>query len=213
MQDQGASSPSGKKQPGRNQKLPLPMRLRRVLQYHALKLAKIRATPHQIALGLASGFFAAFLPILPAQFILSVILASLLGGNRGAAIIGTLISNPINTIPLHMLYYQIGKNLVPFPAPSFSFSQLATPDILSIGWQVYATLSLGALCLAIPTTIIGYFLAYKGVEVYRKRRQRRILRRQAQKEPTATTADKSVNSSETLSIMPKHSKSPSDTKK
>ena len=84
------------------------MRLQRIIQYYRLRLLTIQATPRQIALGCAVGIFAAFLPILPFQIILGVFLAYMLGASKSAAAIGTLVSNPLNTIPLHMLYYQIG---------------------------------------------------------------------------------------------------------
>lgn len=162
------------KQQAPTTKLPLKVRLQRLIQLYKLKLIKIRATPHQIALGFALGVFAAFLPILPLQIILALFLAYLLGASKSAAFIGTLISNPLNTIPLHMAYYQIGKLLVPFEVPLFSWRQIEITDFLDLGWKLYATLGLGALCLAVPCSIISYFVIGKVVEAYRKRRRQKL---------------------------------------
>ena len=156
------------------------MRLQRIIQYYRLRLLTIQATPRQIALGCAVGIFAAFLPILPFQIILGVFLAYMLGASKSAAAIGTLVSSPLNTIPLHMLYYQIGKQLMPFPVPNFSFSQIEMADFWDVGWKLYATLGAGAFCLAVPSTIIGYFIVLKGVETYRKRRKRKMEQRALQ---------------------------------
>lgn len=163
-------------------KTSLTVRLQRLFQLYKLKLVKIRATPHQVALGFAVGAFAAFLPILPLQILLGISLAFMFGASKTAAFIGTLISNPLNTIPLHMAYYQIGKHLVPFPVPSFSLSQIEIADFFAMGWKLYATLSLGALCLAVPCTLIGYFVALKTIERFRKRRLAKLQGKKAEKE-------------------------------
>lgn len=156
-------------------KLSLMLRTQRLIQLYKLKLIKIRATPHQIALGFALGVFAAFLPILPLQILLALLLAFLVGASKPAAFIGTLVSNPLNTIPLHMAYYQIGRLLVPFEVPYFSWRQIEVTDFLDLGWKLYATLGLGALCLAIPCSIISYFIIGKVVEAYRKRKLHKKL--------------------------------------
>ncbi len=164
-------------------KLSLMLRTQRLIQLYKLKLIKIRATPHQIALGFALGVFAAFLPILPLQILLALLLAFLVGASKPAAFIGTLVSNPLNTIPLHMAYYQIGRLLVPFEVPYFSWRQIEVTDFLDLGWKLYATLGLGALCLAIPCSIISYFIIGKVVEAYRKRKLHKKLASDQQKEP------------------------------
>lgn len=167
--------PSPAKQRSTPKKFSLKQRAQRLIQLYKLKLIKIRATPHQIALGFGLGVFAAFLPILPLQILLALLFAFLVGASKPAAFIGTLVSNPLNTIPLHMAYYQIGKLLVPFEVPYFSWRQIEVTDFLDLGWKLYATLSLGALCLAIPCSIISYFIIGKLVEAYRKRKLHKRL--------------------------------------
>lgn len=167
----------------------LMLRTQRLIQFYKLKLIKIRATPHQIALGFALGVFAAFLPILPLQILLALLLAFLMGASKSAAFIGTLVSNPLNTIPLHMAYYQIGKLLVPFEVPYFSWRQIEVTDFLDLGWKLYATLGLGALCLAIPCSIISYFIIGKVVEAYRKRKLHKKLASGQQEELKGKTEE------------------------
>ena len=168
-------------------RLSLRIRAQRLIQLYKLKLIKIRATPQQIALGFALGVFAAFLPILPLQILLALLLAFLVGASKPAAFIGTLVSNPLNTIPLHMAYYQIGKLLVPFEVPYFSWRQIEVTDFLDLGWKLYATLGLGALCLAIPCSIISYFIIGKIVEAYRKRKLHKKLASNQQEEHKENT--------------------------
>ena len=188
--------PSCPKQRPTPKRLSLRTRAQRLIQLYKLKLIKIRATPQQIALGFALGVFAAFLPILPLQILLALLLAFLVGASKPAAFIGTLVSNPLNTIPLHMAYYQIGKLLVPFEVPYFSWRQIEVTDFLDVGWKLYATLGLGALCLAVPCSIISYFIIGKVVEAYRKRKLHKKVASNQQEEHKEKTASQDVNGNE-----------------
>lgn len=65
-------------------------------KYYWRKLLRVRATPHEIALGCSAGVFAAFTPFLGAQMFLAVVLALLLRVSVPAAIVGTFVGNPIS---------------------------------------------------------------------------------------------------------------------
>lgn len=167
-EDKKQPVPDRRSLPGRRS---LTERLRRTVLYFRLRLARINATPHQIGTGFASGVFAAFLPLLPLQIVLAIVLAYCLRGSKMAALLGSFVSNPLNTIPLHMAYYQIGKHLSPFGVPPLSFGGMRLPELFDVGWRLYLALSIGALCLSIPACVAAYFLARKAAEVYRKRKK------------------------------------------
>lgn len=63
-----------------------------------------------VAKGVAAGLLVAFIPI-PAQLILSALLALLLRANLPIAIVSTLISNPFTFVPINLLIYHIGTLL------------------------------------------------------------------------------------------------------
>lgn len=65
-------------------------------KYYWRKLLRVRATPHEIALGCAAGVFAACTPFLGAQMFLAVVLALILRVSVPAAIVGTFVGNPIS---------------------------------------------------------------------------------------------------------------------
>lgn len=65
-------------------------------KYYWRKLLRVRATPHEIALGCAAGVFAACTPFLGAQMFLAVVLALLLRVSVPAALVGTFVGNPIS---------------------------------------------------------------------------------------------------------------------
>ncbi|HCO12075.1 MAG TPA: DUF2062 domain-containing protein, partial [Desulfonauticus sp.] len=60
-------------------------RLKRYVRYWYLRILRIRAHPHKVALGLALGVFVGFLPIVPFQIVTAVSLAFLVKGNKLAA--------------------------------------------------------------------------------------------------------------------------------
>jgi len=152
----------------------------RFARYWRLRLVRIQATPHNIALGLAVGVFAGLLPILPFQIIVAVTLAFIVRGSKIAAALGTWISNPLNWVPFYMMCYYIGKMIVPFEIPPFDPAHLEMTQMLDLGWKFFAVMMVGGLVMAVPGTIITYVVTYKGMTLYRKRKaERAALKRQS----------------------------------
>src|SRR5690606_6733163 len=70
-----------------------------------------------VAAGMAVGVFIGFLPTYNFQFILAGVLAYLLKVNISAAAMGTLVTNPLTTIPIIGLQYKLGVWLAGPPDP------------------------------------------------------------------------------------------------
>jgi uncharacterized protein (DUF2062 family) len=154
--------------PGRKN-LPPGKRLRRFVRYWYLRVARIQASPHAIALGLAVGVFAGILPVLPFQTALAVALAFALRGSMPAALLGTWVSNPLDWVPLYLLCYSVGRAVVPFEVPAFDAAQLGTARMLELGWTFFAVMLAGGLAVAAPAALLTYFLALRGVKIVRAR--------------------------------------------
>jgi uncharacterized protein (DUF2062 family) len=74
-------------------------------------------SPAHRARGLAAGVFTGCLPFFGLQIVLGVALAATIRGNRILAAAGTWISNPLTTLPICWLNYQLGALLIgPGPA-------------------------------------------------------------------------------------------------
>jgi uncharacterized protein (DUF2062 family) len=71
----------------------------RSFRYMTLRLWRIEASPHSIALGCAAGVFAIFTPFLGFQMLLAALLALILRGSVFASAVGTFAGNPL-TYPL-----------------------------------------------------------------------------------------------------------------
>jgi uncharacterized protein (DUF2062 family) len=68
----------------------------RRLAYQWRRLLRLRATPHEVALGCAAGIFAAFTPFLGFQMLIAGALAFVLRVNIPAALLGTFAGNPLS---------------------------------------------------------------------------------------------------------------------
>ena len=69
---------------------------RKRLAYYWRRILRVRATPHEVALGCAAGVFAACTPFLGFQMALAGALAFLLRVSIPAALIGTFVGNPLS---------------------------------------------------------------------------------------------------------------------
>jgi uncharacterized protein (DUF2062 family) len=153
----------------------------RSARYWYLRLVRIQATPHNIALGLAVGVFAGLLPILPFQIAVAVTLAFIVRGSKIAAALGTWITNPLNWVPFYMMCYYIGKAVAPFEIPAFDPTHLEMTQMIDLGWKFFAVMIVGGLVVAVPGSIVTYIATYKGMVVYRRRKAERAARKAAQK--------------------------------
>lgn len=158
------------------------MRPWRILWCHYFKLMRIEAPPRQIALGLAIGVFVGCLPIVPFQFVTALSLAFIFRGSKVAAMIGTLVSNPLNFVPFYMMVYYIGRAVtgisVSPPSPSmFHPDNFDFASILSGSRDLLIVLLTGGFVLAVPSSVISYYIGLKAVIRYRRRKAARLLKK------------------------------------
>lgn len=84
------------------------MKLKRRLKYNLLRLFRLKAGPHQIAMGLTLGFIPNWFPTFGLGPMLSIGLAKLTGVNLIAAVIGGVLGAPIWPI-LFFMNYKVGS--------------------------------------------------------------------------------------------------------
>lgn len=167
-------------------------KLKRFIRYWYLRLVRIQASPQNIARGLAAGVFVGLLPVLPFQTIIAIALAFVVRGSKIAAALGTWVSNPLNWVPVYMMFYYVGKAVVPFDVPAFDPSQLEMAQMIEMGWKFFIVMMVGGLVVATPSAVVSYFIAFKGVSVYRAKRKARLRR-------PSGDADKTVGGSQFFS--------------
>jgi uncharacterized protein (DUF2062 family) len=104
----------------------------------------------------ALGLFLAFVP-LPVHLLLAVILALILRLNIPAAVAGTLLANPLTMVPMYVLAYLLGCQLLGIHERRFAFElswDWLTTQLLPV-WKPFL---LGCLVMGTATAVVGYIL-------------------------------------------------------
>ena len=142
-------------------RITLKQRIREIWQ----KLKHLNATPDQIAAGFCIGIFASLLPLNPSPTITAVLVAWLLKRNVMAAVAGAVIS--ILYLPLLPLIwlaeFRFGKLILPVQHP-LKLDQPRLWGVLQQGWDVYAAMFVGSILIAIPVTLLTYWVVKRLAE-------------------------------------------------
>jgi|SRR5579859_7571614 len=150
------------------------------------KLSHLDAQPDQIAFGFSIGIFASFLPLNPSPILLATAVAWLLGKNVIAAAAGgttAILYTPL--LPLIWLAeYQLGKLFLPMRQP-LTLDRARLGDVLLKGWDVYAAMFVGSIMIAIPVTLLTYFVVKRLAERWaRQNKKAATFRLIAASDPT-----------------------------
>ncbi len=160
-------------------------KLVRFVKFLYFKVIRIQATPEAIARGLAAGVFTGLLPLLPIQTICAILLAIAVRGSKIAAATGTWISNPLNWVPLYIAYFHIGKKLIGFEFGGRYFKthmhEMDFSQLIFSSPKLFLVLFVGAFVIAVPSTIVTYFVSVKILRNYQKKREERIKSKELQK--------------------------------
>lgn len=106
------------------------------------------------AAGMSIGLFIGLLPTYYIQLLLAVALAYLLRVNITAAVLGTLVTNPLTTLPIVGLQYKLGVWLIGPPDPSELERYHGILRVVLGHGKPYL---IGSIITAVLSAIIGYF--------------------------------------------------------
>lgn len=104
----------------------------------------------------ALGLFLAYVP-LPFHLLLAVVLALLLRLNIPSVVAGTLLVNPLTVVPMYVLAYLVGCQLLGIHERPFAFElswEWLTTQLLPV-WKPFL---LGCLVMGTATAVAGYIL-------------------------------------------------------
>lgn len=150
-------------------------------------ILRLEATPHAVALGLATGVFVAFLPILGVQMVVAAMIAWLGRANVGAALLGTWAGNPITWPMMWVASYLIGITLLGEAGamtveelqrtlaqlgdtPPHRMSWMAMFDgAKAVLWPILKPLFVGGLVLGLISGSALYFIGRRAAEAFRTR--------------------------------------------
>ena len=144
-------------------------KLRRFFSYYKLKLARLPASSYAISAGFACGSMVSFTPLLGFHFVLAVVFSYLFRANYIAALIGTIVGNPISFPFIWGLIYKVGAFIVDRSdnnlIPNINFE-----IIIKQTYDIFIPMLVGGAVLAIPVWLLTYFITYSFVSSFKKAR-------------------------------------------
>ncbi len=155
------------------------------------KLMRLRATPHEIAMGCALGASISITPLLGVQTLLAIVIAALLRVSVPAAIIGTFLGNPLSWPIIWASTYAMGLQIVGLngvfdPVAFERNAQMLwaavvqrSPDVLdattTLLWPIVWPMLAGSLPVGLLTGAVVYYISRNLVSAWRLRRMTPVL--------------------------------------
>ena len=142
-----------------------------MLYYYKLRLARLPASNYAISSGFACGSMVSFTPLLGLHFILAVIFAFLIRGNFIAALIGTVVGNPITFPFIWGLIYKVGTYVTNIQHINIG-RKINFDMIINQTYEIFFPMLLGGIIIAPLVWIISYFIIYSFISSYRRRKNK-----------------------------------------
>ena len=142
-----------------------------MLSYYKLRLARLPASNYAISSGFACGSMVSFTPLLGLHFILAVIFAFLIRGNFIAALIGTVVGNPITFPFIWGLIYKVGTYVTNFQYVNIG-REINFDMIINQTYEIFFPMLLGGIIIAPLVWIISYFIIYSFISSYKRRKNK-----------------------------------------
>ena len=171
---------------------------RRLFSYLFQRVVRLPGSSGSIAIGVASGVAASFLPLIGFHFLIAALLALLLRGNVLASAIGTFFGNPWTFLFIWLSDYRLGLWLLQRTGygdqfPALNLQQLAEVMAIfmhyftfssGVDWQqvaepfeqVFLPMTIGGTVLAIISWFVAFVLCYYSFEWWRAHRVKRMTK-------------------------------------
>jgi len=158
--------------------------LSRAWRYTMHRLARLRASPHALAMGCAVGAFVAFTPFIGLHFALAAIVAYVLRASVIASALGAALGNPLTLPFIWVASYNVGalflgidmKSAVDIHAPASLLGDgpVAFATMLWRGIApVFLPIFIGSIPLGIVCAVICYAIVRTTVTQFKNLRKRR----------------------------------------
>lgn len=165
------------------------MDIKRTFKYFWLKFLRLRGNPQSLAWGTAIGVLVGISPTMPLHTVSILFLTFVSRTSTIAALTSSvMVCNPLTYVPIYYFSLVIGNAVTPYEiswqkmksvldillsGQSFSTSLHA---VFSLGYEACVVMVIGGLVLALPFTILSYFLSLKlFITIHKKRRNKHIL--------------------------------------
>jgi len=120
------------------------------------------------------GVFAGWFPLFGLQTVISVGLATIVGGNKIIAAVGTWVSNPFTYLPIYWFNFQLGQFLIGTDQQPFTLASLQSWDTLTqLGQDFVLAIFLGSLVGGVVAGGLAYGMGWYGMLQWKQRRFQR----------------------------------------
>ena len=150
-------------------------RVNRIISYYKLRLARLPGSSYAISSGFACGAMVSFTPLLGFHFILAIIFAYLIRGNFIAALIGTVIGNPITFPFIWGLIYKIGTYVTNIKIEKINH-EINFDMIVNQTYEIFFPMLIGGVITAPLVWIITYFVIYSFITSFKRRKNKKNKR-------------------------------------
>ena len=116
-----------------------------------------------------------FTPLLGFHFVLAVVFAYLIRGNFIAALIGTVVGNPLTFPFIWGLIYKIGTYVTNIKLEKITH-EINFDMIINQTYEIFFPMLVGGVMIAPLVWIITYYIIYSFIESFKKRRNKKNKR-------------------------------------
>ena len=149
----------------------------RSIRYLMLRVLRLTASPHVIAMGVAAGSFASFTPFLGFHFVIAFAICFVMRGSYVAAATGTFFGNPLTFPFIWGSVLTAGRWILYGPsregAPEIKVPELSADMIwnsFDVVWPVIKAMAVGSLPVGIPVAFVIYLIVRQMARIYQKSR-------------------------------------------
>ncbi len=171
----------------------------RSFRYFSKRVLRLTASPNAVALGFAAGAMASITPLVGCHFLLSFLIAFIIGGNMLAAALGTAVGNPLTFPFIWASTYKVGTFILsgqPHHLTGPSLGDHLSVNIFEQSWEVlwpiFKPMFLGAVPLGLIVFVISYFAVFYSVRGYQTARRHRLEARRRDIESNTPSKGKRV---------------------
>ncbi len=165
------------------------MNPKRITRYFYLKFMRQKGDPKSLALGTAIGVFIGVTPTMPLHTILIILITLATRTSTIAALLGSLlVCNPITYVPQYYLSTIIGNALTPYQLTWGRIKEVldvllqhqgvynSLEALVGLGYEAAIVLVVGGTVLALPFTIVSYFVSLRlFLKIRHKQSQKHLL--------------------------------------
>lgn len=165
--------------------------LQRTARLYLLRLKRLRGDPASLARGIALGVFIGITPTIPLHTVSIIILSFPFRASKiSALLISMLVSNPLTYFPSYYFSWLVGDLILPgiltwdkidslmvFVNNGEGFTAIIS-ELSKLGLDALTVLLIGGCVLALPFTVISYFLSLNFFRVIETKRAERRARQE-----------------------------------